>query len=140
MTANGEKAAGLSELFLILGEAGQITLESSLPTGEYELVAKFTATAGQVQVDVESAAVPLVRNGESLTRAAVLKNGDRLRAGDLVLNFVADGRGGILYQQAVDENATLPPAGDEVHEGKAWFLVASREMNGTRYKGMPTLG
>ena len=51
MTANGEKAAGLSELFLILGEAGQITLESSLPTGEYELVAKFTATAGQVQVD-----------------------------------------------------------------------------------------
>ena len=141
MTANGDKAAGFSELFLILGEAGQITLESSLPTGEHELVAKFSATAGQVQVHVESAAVPLVRNGESLTRAEILENGDRLRAGDLVLNFVAHGRGGIFYQQAVDENATLPPAGDEVHEGKAWFLVASSdgEISGSKDVRKPVM-
>ncbi len=125
MTADGDKETGFSELFLVVDESGRIAIAPTAPADAQALLARFSATAGQVRVQVESAAVPVLCNGARLTEAQVLKNGDRLRAGDLVLNFAADGRGGILYPQAADENATLPPGSDEAQEEKAWLLLAS---------------
>ncbi|MCZ6499432.1 MAG: PEGA domain-containing protein [Gammaproteobacteria bacterium] len=125
MTTKGDKEAGFSELFLVLDDSGRIGIVSSAPADEKALLARFSVTAGQVQVNVDSAAVPVFRNGAKLTKAVVLKNGDRLRAGDMVLNFAADGRGGVLYQQATDENATHPPGSNEAQEEKIWLLLAN---------------
>ena len=125
MTGKDDKVTGFSELFLVLDESGRVAMGGSAPADEQALLARFSAMAGQVQVFVESAEIPVLCNGERLTKAFVLKNGDRLRAGDLVLNFVADGRGGMLYQQAADENVTLPPGSDEAQEEKVWLLLAS---------------
>ena len=125
MTTKGDKEAGFSELFLVLDDSGRIGIVSSAPADEKALLARFSVTAGQVQVNVDSAAVPVFRNGAKLTKAVVLKNGDRLRAGDMVLNFAADGRGGVLYQQAADENATHPPGSNEAQEEKIWLLLAT---------------
>ncbi len=125
MTAEGDKEGGFSELFLVIDESGRLAMASDAPADKQALLARFCATAGQVRVYLESAAVPVLCNGARLTEAVVLKHGDRLRAGDLVLNFAADGRGGILYQQAADENTTLPPGRDEAQEQKAWLLLAS---------------
>ena len=105
MTADGDKEAGFSELFLVVEESGRIALAPAAPADEQALLARFSATAGQVRVQVESSAVPVLCNGARLTEAQVLKNGDRLRAGDLVLNFAADGRGGIFLPQAAGEKA-----------------------------------
>ena len=124
MTADGDKEAGFSELFLVVDESGRVAMAPAAPADEQAILARFSATVGQVRVCVQSAAVPVLCNGARLTEARVLKNGDRLRAGDLALNFVVDGRGGILYQQAADENATLPPGSNEAQEKKVWLLLA----------------
>ncbi len=128
--AAGENGSGYAELFLVFDQSGRVAIAGKAPVAGQKLLARFSATASQVQVHVESADVPVLLNGAKLRKAVVLKNGDRLRAGDLVLNFAADGRGGILYQQAADENQTLPPDSNQAREEKSWLLVTSPEAGG----------
>ncbi len=120
----GDKQQSQSELYLVLDKTGEILPVSSLPTNVQQPVASFVVDAGKVTLKIESGSPGVFVNGRKIDDSVLLSNGDRVRAGPLILNFASDGRGGILYLQARDTNSTLPPGEEESDGVKSWVLTS----------------